>query len=141
MDPLSKWLTTFYIYLSLFVTPSMTPGFPCFYDRITRRVIAYLVYEMHLSYVAMPLFIITYIIGFRKLSVSTIPKSRNNRVIYPGLRFTVDCHIQFPVVLSGIMLTHEYIQLLKNCRKIYNMNALLNWIPYELYCTYSSYSY
>jgi hypothetical protein len=46
---------------------------------------------------------------------------------------------KLPTKFSSIMLTHEYIQLLKNRHKIYNMisssTSTQYWIPYKLYFT------
>ena len=100
------------------------------------RVTTYLIYELHPSYVVIPLYILIYrvllisiYIGwFRKFSVSTISALCKNNVIFPSLRTTGDCHIHLPatyLVLSSIMLLPNVILLLKNWHKIYAMNLLM----------------
>ena len=125
---LTKWLTTLYFYLSLFILPPSTPGYTCFYGRIASRVTTYLVHELHPSCVVMPLFILIYGFAISKRSFSNpkLPKTSHTR---PGLRFSVDCHIQLPatyMVFSAIMLLPSFTCLFKNHRKIYNMSILMH---------------
>jgi hypothetical protein len=103
-----------------------------FYPRVASNVTHYLVYDLHPLSIVMPISLLLY--GLLLYNHFTGPPAQNPQQatfqpIY-GRHYTVDCRVGLPatyMVFFGIMLLPNYIQLLKNRHRVYDMNTLMRY--------------
>jgi hypothetical protein len=122
-------------------------NFVDFYLRAASSLIYYIAHDLHPSRIIMPLLLLLY--GLLLYDRYTHPTMRHaqrdtSQPIF-GHHYAVDCRFGLPatyMVFSCIMYLPNYIQLLRNRHRVYNMNAslltysILDIVQYALFFRY-----